>query len=63
MMRKVTTLCVCVSAEMRDRLRDGAEENGLSVSGYINLLLRQGMKMREVIDNGKAGHGDAGPAE
>ena len=62
-MRNAITMCVCVSADMRERLRTGAQENGLTVSGYINLLLRRGMKVMEVDNGGKTGLAEPGPAE
>ena len=41
-MRNVVTICVCVTPEMEKRIRKNAGTLGMSVSGYINLLLRLG---------------------
>ena len=38
-MRNVTTICVCLPAEMAEKLRADAQRIGLSVSSYIKLRL------------------------
>ena len=38
-MRNVTTICVCLPAEMSEKLRADAQRIGLSVSSYIKLRL------------------------
>ena len=38
-MRNVTTICVCLPADMAERLRADAKRLGVSVSSYVKMML------------------------
>lgn len=55
-MRNVTTICICLPAELAEILRADAQRLGLSLSGYVKMRLQLSgtelLDLSEVMDDG-----------